>query len=398
MGDELIRQPSFGVNQSGVRVYNERLLLTMLQRRGAMPGSDLARVAGLSPQTVSVILRKLEKDGILERGAPTKGKVGKPSVPMRLAANGVLAYGLKLGRRAADLVVMNFHGQVHRQLTTRYQYPMPEQIHDFLADGLDRLANDLSARDRSRLCGLGIAAPFELWNWTEKMDVPDAYYGAWRDTDIRALVGSVTDLPVSLINDATAACQAEHVFGNGKNFRDYAYFYVGAIIGGGIVLNDSVFEGNQNNAGAFGPMRMGTYDGQEKQLIDTASLYLLENELEAAGHDKQMIWDFPQDWSGIADVADKWIARTAEELARASLTTCSVIDMEAIVIDGTFPDNVRQTLVVATRAAMMRLDRRGLVTPRIEAGNVGVNARAIGAAYHPISTRFLLNTNAGFVN
>jgi predicted NBD/HSP70 family sugar kinase len=212
------------------------------------------------------------------------------------------------------------------------------------------------------------------------------------------MLRTVVDLPVAMVNDATAACQAEHVFGNGKAFRDYAYLFIGAFIGGGIVLNNSVFEGNQKNAGAVGPLRMGRRDGVDTQLIDTASLYLLENALEAAGYDKRLIWDRRRDWSAFAQVADRWISETAQELARASLTLCSVIDFEAVLIDGIFPADVRASLVTRTRAAMMDLDRRGLVTPRIEAGRVGPNARAIGAAYYPISTRFLLNTNAVFAS
>ena len=63
MDGSKIRTLSGGVNQRGLRDHNARMLLSIIQRNGPMPGSDLARVAGLSPQTVSVILRKLEKDG-----------------------------------------------------------------------------------------------------------------------------------------------------------------------------------------------------------------------------------------------------------------------------------------------------------------------------------------------
>jgi predicted NBD/HSP70 family sugar kinase len=164
------------------------------------------------------------------------------------------------------------------------------------------------------------------------------------------------------------------------------------------VLNNSVFEGNQKNAGAIGPMRIARNDGADIQLIDTASLFVLENALEAAGRDKRMIWDRDRDWSGFSDLAARWISETAAELARASLSLCSVIDFEAVLIDGTFPANVRASLVAQTREAMLGMDRRGLVTPSIEAGRVGPNARAIGAAYYPISTRFLLNTNAVFAS
>lgn len=38
-----VRTLSGGINQTGVRAYNERLILSILQRNGGLPGSDLAR-------------------------------------------------------------------------------------------------------------------------------------------------------------------------------------------------------------------------------------------------------------------------------------------------------------------------------------------------------------------
>ena len=136
MDQSVVRALSAGVNQSGVRNHNERLLLTILQRHGPLPGTDLARIAGLSPQTVSVILRKLENDGLLERGSPVRGKVGKPSVPMGLAADGVMSLGLKIGRRSADLLLIDFHGTIRQQLQITYAYPLPRTVFMFLADGI----------------------------------------------------------------------------------------------------------------------------------------------------------------------------------------------------------------------------------------------------------------------
>jgi predicted ArsR family transcriptional regulator len=88
MNDGLVRSISTGLSQKGVRDHNERLLLSLLQRNGPPPGSDLSRLAALSPPTVSGIFRRLEAEGLLERGAPVRGKVGKPSIPMRIAPDG----------------------------------------------------------------------------------------------------------------------------------------------------------------------------------------------------------------------------------------------------------------------------------------------------------------------
>ena len=74
-----------GSNQSVMRDHNERLILTVLRSAGPKPKAEVARLLGLSPQTASVIMRNLEERGFIERCAPVRGKVGQPSIHMRLA-------------------------------------------------------------------------------------------------------------------------------------------------------------------------------------------------------------------------------------------------------------------------------------------------------------------------
>lgn len=390
-----LKAVSGGVNQSGVRNHNERLLLSMVQRRGAMAGSDLARMAGLSSQTVSVIFRKLEQDGFLQRGAPVRGKVGKPSIPMELAPEGVLSLGLKIGRRSAELLLLDFTGQVRAQITTTYPYPLPDDVFDFLREGIATLMAGLPPGMQGRLCGIGIAAPFELWTWNDLIGAPSHQFKAWQNLDFADRVARFSPLPVFVINDATAACRAEHLYGRAQAGRDWAYFFIGSFIGGGVVINDTVFEGNQGNAGALGSLRSTGPLGEAQQLIDVASLHLLEVRLVEAGIDPGILWQQPQDWSSLARHVDPWIGETAQELAKAALSVCAVIDFEAVLIDGAFPAAVRTKLVERVQRYLVTQDTRGLIAPKVASGSVGGNARAIGAASTPIFAQFLLNTNAG---
>lgn len=393
MSSPVIRSLSSGVNQSRVRDHNERLLLTLLQRNGTAAGSELARMANLSPQTVSIILREMEAEGLLQRGAPVKGKVGKPLVPISLAEGGVLSFGYKIGRRSAVLLLADFRGTVRHQLQMTYKYPMPEAVFAFLRDGMETILDQCTRAESRRICGIGIASPFELWKWNELVGAPADEFVSWRDVDFVRELAKFTDLPVSIVNDATAGCQAEHIYGRGKEFRDYAYFFVGAFIGGGIVLNHSVYQGHQGNAGALGSMRSFGPHGESAQLIDTASIHLLERRLTDLGMDPAQLWTQPQDWAQFARVVDPWLGQTAQELAKASASVCAVIDFEAIVIDGAFPEVIKQTLVERTRRYLANQDMRGLIAPRIEAGTVGGNARAIGAATTPLFERYFMNGN-----
>ncbi|MEL7091731.1 MAG: ROK family transcriptional regulator [Pseudomonadota bacterium] len=393
MAQDQVRDFSGGINQSGVRAFNERLLLSILQRSDGLSSGDLARRTGLSPQTTSVILRKMEQDGLLVRGDRVKGKVGKPSQPFTLNPDGAFAVGLKLGRRSADLVVLDLAGRVRSQLRQTYDAPRPGPVMQFLHDGFQDLTSDMDRDMRARLGGLGIAAPFELWNWTEVLGADAGDMAAWKETDMVAEVSDFTGLPVQMVNDATAACRAEHIFGIGRAFRDYVYFFVGALIGGGVVLDHAVFEGNQKNAGAFGSLMVPARDGMARPLIDLASIRSLEMRLEAAGEAPRQIWE-RGDWDHLEAHVAPWIEETADALAAASVAASAVIDFEAVVIDGAMPAAIRARIVERVTALLPGKDMRGLNRPTIAAGQIGANARGIGAAVGPIITQFLLDRPA----
>src|SRR6266540_7263127 len=119
-----------GTNQSGIRLYNERLVLSLVRQHGALPRAVIARLTGLSPPTVSEIVRQLELDGLLRREARQRGRVGQPSTPLSLDPDGAFALGVKVGRRSCDIVLMDFVGRVRHELHHTYPYPGPAHLLD----------------------------------------------------------------------------------------------------------------------------------------------------------------------------------------------------------------------------------------------------------------------------
>ena len=395
-GDLRVLDPSGGANQVRVRAYNERLVLSLVRRHSGLSKAELARRSGLSAQTVSVIMRSLERDGLLIRGKPVRGKVGQPSVPMMLNPDGVFSFGLKIGRRSADLILMDFVGGVRSTLREIYKFPSPDQITEFVRDGIGKLSANMRYNDRTRVAGIGIATPFELWNWAEEVDVDPGVMAAWRDVDLAAVLGNEVAFPVFMQNDATAACGAELVFGRGPEFADFVYFFVGTFVGGGIVLNHSLFSGRTGNAGAFGPMPVAGENYPPDKLIDHASIVVLERMLIEEGADPSVLWLQPDDWSGLGEILDIWIATTARSLAMAAASSCSVIDFQAVIVDGGFPADVRKRLVDAIRDETLKLDLRGINPPQICEGSIGTRARAIGGASLPLFARYLSDQNVLF--
>lgn len=381
-----------GTNQTGVRLYNERLVLSLIRRHGDLPKADIARMTGLSPQTISIITNALESDGLLVRGNPLRGKVGQPLVPYSLNPDGALSFGLKIGRRSVDLYLINFTGRIIKLLHQTYAYPTPEGIRSFARDGIDQLLQDIPPALAARIAGLGIAAPYEMWTWHEEIGAPKAEIEAWRTIDVRRMVAELCPWPVYFSNDITAACAAELMFGSGGDHIDYLYVFIGSFIGGGLVLNGHLFPGRTQNAGALGSMPMQSFSGSAggpSQLMNIASIYTLERKLLAHGRNPQVLWQSPDDWGDdLGAVLDEWIDEVGRSLGFAIVAAIAVIDVETVLIDGAFPAHVRERIIARTAEAIEGINRQGLSRFQLLPGSIGNAARAMGGASLPLLANF----------
>jgi len=379
-----------GADQTGVRLYNERLLLSLVRRFGRLSKVEVARMTGLSVQSASAIMNRLQADGLLRREAPLRGRVGQPTIPVSLEPEGAFALGVKIGRRSCDLVLIDFCGAVRRRAHKTYGYPTPDLVMDFVAEALPSVTSSLSAAQRRRIAGLGVASPFQLWNWAAEIGAPSGAMEAWRSFNIAEEISRLSPFAVTLCNDATSACAAEFFFGEAWRERDFLYFFLGAFVGGGLVLDGALYTGRTGNAAALGSMPVAT-PGRGRatsQLIAHASIYQLERRLEAAGIDPSSIWRTPDKWDDFGPHLKRWIDEASIALAHASIAAISVIDFAAIVIDGAMPLAVRQELCQRVAAQVEALDRRGLSDVKIVAGAVGADARAIGGAALPLIKNF----------
>jgi predicted NBD/HSP70 family sugar kinase len=379
-----------GANQAGVRLYNERLLLSLVRRFGPLSKIEVARLTGLSVQSTSAIMNRLQAEGLLKREAPLRGRVGQPTIPMSIDPEGAYSLGLKIGRRSCDLVLVDFRGAICQRAYRAYSFPTPNIVLAFVRDSAPSLAGSLSASQKRRIVGLGVAAPFELWSWETEIGAPQGAMNVWRHFDAESEIAAACAYPTTLCNDGTAACAAEFFFGRSWRHRDFLYFFVGEFLGGGLVLDGALRPGRTGNAAALGSMPiMAKSDvGAVTQLMACASIYRLERRLEAAGIDASSISATPESWSEFGVQLDDWIEETASALAYAMVAAISVIDFEAIVIDGALPATVRERVTARTAQVFTGLDRRGLSDVDIVSGSIGADAGSIGGAALPLIKHF----------
>ena len=382
-----------GSNQTAVRSYNERLILHLVRRHKSLTKADIAQATGLSPNAVSVIIRSLEDAGLLLREAPIRGRVGQPSTPVRLNPDARYYLGLKIGRHSADLVLIDYVGTPRAVRSMRYALPEPESVRAFLQDKLRQVLRE-ARLPHGAIAGFGIAMPFEIWHWTDDIGAPRGALDVWRGLDLATLLPRGARWPVTITNDATAACVAETTFARSDDIQDAIYLFVGTLIGGGVILNGGVFFGRTGNAGGFGPFRVPGGPPGAERLIDHASLVVLERMLREAGRDPAAIYDTPDEWTVPQEIVERWLEIAAHGLSHAIASSLALIDFEMVIIDGSIPPSVRDDLVDRVRSIFLTMDLQGLHTPAFSSGRYGGLARAIGAAAVPLNGAHSINQNS----
>jgi glucokinase len=78
----------------------------------------------------------------------------------------------------------------------------------------------------------------------------------WRRVNIRSMAQDKFGLTAYLINDATAAAVGEHRLGAGIGYRNLVYLTVSTGIGGGLVIDNKPYYGEDGAAGELGHMKV----------------------------------------------------------------------------------------------------------------------------------------------
>lgn len=375
---------SGGTTQAETRIYNERLIVSLVRRHGQLSKADLTRLTGLAAQTITTIVNRAADSGLLLRREPLRGRLGQPSVPFSLNPEAAYAFGLKIDHRSADVALVNFVGEVIAFERLAFDTPTPDEVMSFAKAAIARMSKR-KAITADRIAGLGIASPFHQWNWNDDSEA-SRRLDAWKRIDIRAELDRVFDWPVYLFHDALVAAGAELMFGAGVGRADFLYAYVGHFIGGGLVLDHHLFPGRNKLAGALGSIPVPGEAARAQPLLQVASLVTLAGKLEADAAER--LWSSPDDWGELGSAVPGWIEQVAEGLAYVAQGAAALLDVDNLVIDGAMPAGVRKEIAKATRRRLARVLGERPEPFSVLEGSFGHLGPAIGGASVPLLVKY----------
>ncbi len=385
-----------GSNHTGMRQFNERTVLRAIRHEGAIPKADLARLTQLSSPTVSIIVNRLLDDGLLLKQERIRGKMGQPSVPLAINPNGAYSIGLQVGRRSLEVVVTDFLGQMRHQWQHTYPYPSPTEVLPKIKEGLKLMQKRMGPDAWKRTVGIGLSAPLAMHQWGDLMGKKaQKAMVDWEHIDLVHEVQAMSALPVEFAKDTTAACVAELVQGLGRDVPNFLYVYVGTFVGGGLVMDGHIVSGPRGNAGAIGSMPIGlpplgtrANANTPAQLLQLASGWQLEQALMDAGHDPLLVQQDAIMSPEFSAFTQAWLSQAAKALAMSATSATALLDLDAIIMDGSLNPKLLQALIQQTETSLAQFSFDGIHQPQVLAGRVGNHARALGGALLPLHVQF----------
>jgi len=179
------------------------------------------------------------------------------------------------------------------------------------------------------------------------------------------------------------------VAGRGRSVKSFLYVFVDTFIGGGLVIDSHLRNGLHGNAGAIGSMPLGLpAGGRPAQLLSVASLLNLEQLYAGAGLDIGAVADARALQAPWLAHTQRWLREAGASIAMAIEGAACLLDLDGVIVDGSFSRELRSALVAAIGAAMDGYSWEGVAKPQLLPGTIGSDARAIGGALLPLYANF----------
>ncbi len=170
-----------------------------------------------------------------------------------------LVAGIDIGGTMTKIGLVDQQGKCLEQLFFRTRdFENLDAFLDRIVEGIDELNANFKAG--VNLIGCGIGAPNAS---SRKGTIENAANLKWKGSvPILAKMKERIDVPMRIMNDASAAALGEMLFGNAKGMSDFIVITLGTGFGAGIVANGKLIEGYDGFAGELGHVDMTLGDGR----------------------------------------------------------------------------------------------------------------------------------------
>jgi predicted NBD/HSP70 family sugar kinase len=238
-----------GVND--IRDINQTIFLHLIREKQPLSRADIAKHTGLRPGTVSAIVNRLIRTGLVYEGTEGPSSGGRPPKNLYINAESVYVLAVDIGVSDTVFAAADFNGRVLHQKSILTE-GKPEKFLKRLCTEIDTLIR--SKYSRSRFGAIGVSIPGLINRESGTVEVSPNL--EWTDVPLREILASKFDLPIFVENDANAAAFSEFWYGplNEAKVKNLLFVLVVEGLGTGLIINGELHVGSRQGLGGFGHM------------------------------------------------------------------------------------------------------------------------------------------------
>jgi predicted NBD/HSP70 family sugar kinase len=247
-----------------------------------MSQREIAERVEADKSTVSAIVREFEASGLVERTRGLGSGPGRPGERISLSPHGGLLIGVHPRPSEIRFVAAGLDGNPLGTLSR----PMSSAAADLsqaVSLGIQDLTGEIGRRPMDiRAIGVSISGLVD----TEGHLAQSPNLG-WRNVPLRKLLRKTVKHPLYIGNNSNSAAIAEQMFGHGTETDNFLYVESGSGVGGGLILDGSLYRGAAGFSGEIGhikvvpggrPCRCGSSGCLSAYVADHAILRQLQND------------------------------------------------------------------------------------------------------------------------
>jgi len=381
-----------------LRRDNRSVLLSSLYFEQPLSRQDLSEATGLSPASVSNVIRELIGEGIVVEAGSVDSDGGRPRVLLQINSGYGYVIGVDVGETRVRVELFDL------MMTERAKadYPMdprehsPGMIVDAILAGLAAVLASEGA-DPAAVLGVGVGIPGVVENGPEVL-VHGQTYG-WESVPLERLLRAGTSLPLYIDNGAKTMGQAELWSGAWRETRHAVVCLIGSGVGATIITDGNTHRGSTSSAGEWGhttimaggrPCRCGSHGCLEAYV--GAEAILDRYGLALPGSDQESALAALIALAATSPEAAQVLDDTAFYLGVGIADLINLFNPELIILGGWAGLLLGEKMLPAIRdAARTHSLKHPFAKTSIELGRLGPDAVARGAAILPIE-QFLTGT------
>ena len=164
----------------------------------------------------------------------------------------MIVLGVDIGGTSIKGASINENGKILDRFSLKVRKSdSPEKTIGDLGDIINDFIKSHNYEEPIRGIGVGVPGIVDFENGVvlSSPNLP-----TWEGFNIKDFLQKSTNLPVILNNDANVAALGECVYGAGKKYQNMILLTLGTGVGGGVIINKKIYDGNEHRGAELGHM------------------------------------------------------------------------------------------------------------------------------------------------